>query len=166
MAAIQYIQILIEDALSLASHTQTFLLIVILPPTSPHRSSDWPYLPATCDLYEPRDVMSDELKVRLLGLSNSEKCTCLVIFSEAAAKLWGQVVFQTRRWPNYSRTHRPATWVTRPQETVCMTFVLSCNLKQLIAQIAPVQFCPRDDGNILSAESNTNSSAVYFGRRR
>lgn len=97
MTAIQYIQILTEDVLSVASHTQTFLLILILPPLSPRRSSDRPYLAATCDLYETRDVMSDELKVRLLGLSNSEKCTCLVIFSEAAVKLRGQVVFQTRR---------------------------------------------------------------------
>lgn len=67
MTAIQYIQILIEDIVPVTSHRQTFLLIVILPPTS---RSDQPYLVATCDLYEPRDVMSDELKVRLLGLSN------------------------------------------------------------------------------------------------
>lgn len=70
MTAIQYIQILIEDIVPVTSHRQTFLLIVILPPTSPRHSSDQPYLVATCDLYEPRDVMSDELKVRLLGLSN------------------------------------------------------------------------------------------------
>lgn len=67
--------------------SHTFLLIVILPPLSPCHGSDQPYLVATCDLYEPWDVMSDELKVRLLGFSNSEKCTCLVIFGEAAVKL-------------------------------------------------------------------------------
>lgn len=80
---------------------QMLLFTLILPPPSPHHSIDWPYLVATCNLYEPRDVVSDELKVGLLGLSNSEKCTCLVIFSEAAVKPRGQVVFRTRR-PNYS----------------------------------------------------------------
>lgn len=104
MTVVQYFQILIEDVLPVTSHMQTFLLIVILPPLSPCHTSDRPYLVATCNLYEPWDIMSDELKVRLLGLSNSEKCTCLVIFSEAVIKLRGQVVFWTRRWPNYYHT--------------------------------------------------------------
>lgn len=71
---------------AVTSHRQTFLLIVILPPPSSRHSSDRPYLVALCDLYEPGDVMSDELKIRILGLSYSEKCTCLVIFGEVAVK--------------------------------------------------------------------------------
>lgn len=93
VTAIQDIQIWVEDILPVTRHRQTFLLIVILPPPSPCHSSDWPYLRSMYDLYGPLVVMSDELKVRLLGLGNSEKCTCLVIFNETAVKPWGQVMF-------------------------------------------------------------------------
>lgn len=110
--------------------------------------------------------MWDELKVGVLGHSNSEKCTCLVIFNEVAVKVRGHLSFQTTRWPNYSPTHRSTPWGTLPQETACMTFALSCKLHQLRVLKATVRFCPRDHGNILSAEPTTNSCAVYFGRIR
>lgn len=110
--------------------------------------------------------MWDELKVRVLGHSNSEKCTCLVIFNEVAVRVRGHLLFQTTRWPNYSPTHRSTPWGALPQETACMTFVLSCKLHQLIVLKATVRFCPRDHGNILSAEPTTNSCAVYCGRIR
>lgn len=132
VTAIQYVQILIEDVVPVTSHADVSLNCHCS--SSSHYNTGRPYLVATCDLYESRDVACGELKVRILGRSNSKKCTCLVILNKVAVKRWDQVLFQTTRWPNYSVSHSPATWVTLPQETAHVAFALSYKLHQLNAQ--------------------------------